>query len=138
MSRKFTAITIVIISVSFIVFVMHLSNSGFVPLKALKTDEVYRTLEKEYIPQTDLTAFCVTDSEIILYYDESGITNIYSLDGKFCYGIQTETSRNGFGDIEYTDGLLYIMSRSNRIYIFDKKELTDTFLPSENRTTFFK
>lgn len=115
-----------------------LSNNEFAHIKSLKENDLYRILDTECVPMTDVTTFCVSDSAIMLYYDESGLTNVYALDGTFQYGLQTATSRNGHGDIKYHNGYLYIMSRPNRIYIFDKTELVDTFLPSDNRAEFLR
>lgn len=127
-----------IVFINAIILVVSLSHNEFAHIKALKENELYRIYDVECVPMTDVTTFCVSDGTIVLYYEESGLTNIYALDGTFQYGLQTATSRNGHGDIMYHNGYLYIMSRPNRIYIFDETELVDTFLPSDNRAEFLR
>lgn len=120
------------------ILVVSLSNNEFAHINSLKEKDLFRILDTECVPREDVTSFCVSDGAIMLYYDESGLTNVYSLDGAFLYGLQTATSQNGHGNIKYHNGYLYIMSRPNRIYIFDKTELVDTFLPSDDWTEFLR
>ncbi|MDD6883630.1 MAG: hypothetical protein PUD50_07980 [Eubacteriales bacterium] len=78
-------------------------------------------LDEEVVPREDVETFLVSDGFLFLFYDDVGIVNVYTVDGAFQYGIQIFTSTSGCGAMNYSDGLLYIESRLNVRYVFEKK-----------------
>lgn len=79
----------------------------------------------ELVPREDITSFCVDNSNIYIYYDKTGLVNVYGTDGSFKYGIQISTMDNGRGDIMAFEGKLYIKSRLPIIFVFHDDQLIE-------------
>lgn len=136
MKRVIILVFVILVVFSCILLVYMGINEGFDSLESLKDGEYYRLILEEKNPRAELTSFLVTDTVLILYYDAEALVNVYTLNGKFLYGIQVELIRNGTGNFAYHNGMLYIMSRGNRMYIFQDKELIKSFLHSESPAEF--
>lgn len=111
-------------------------QEGFDHVEPLNKDEPYRILEEENVPRAELSSFQATDTMLALYYDSEGLVNVYSLEGTFLYGVQIPTIRNGYGDFVYSDNILYIISRENRIYAFKNLELERSFVCEDSPDEF--
>jgi len=92
----------------------------------------YRLLDQELIPREDITCFVISEDKVYIYYDKSGLVNIYLHDGSFCYGIQVPTLKSGKGDIAINKGFLYIDSRGSTLFVFNNSELVELLEPSND------
>ena len=132
MKRAYVIIAICIIVLCSIELVNLASAEGFSHISPLKTEEAYRMVTNELIPREEISLFLVTEERIFLYFDYTGIINVYSHDGIFLYGLQINSLKNGIGDIAFKDGILYIKARGNMLYIFDGTVLLDNFRRQDN------
>ncbi len=111
-------------------------GEGFARLRPLKNEKDYMIHYTENVPREDLSSYIVTEENIYLYYEATGLVNVYSTDGSFRYGIQTDTARNDYGDIAFINGYLYIRSRNSTMYVFDDEVNARTFSYTENKSGF--
>ena len=127
MQRVIMVILALLILADGVYYVHLLESEGFSRIHPLKKGAPYRIYDTEQCPRDEVTSFIATEEEIILYYDDCGLINVYGLDGEFQYGIQVECIKNGRGNIGYLKGLLYIRARSHKIYIFDGTSLIESY-----------
>lgn len=136
MKRVIVIGLLVLAIVSASVSVVLLVNEGFGKLKPLEKGEHYRVLSAECVPRETAKDLLVTDHTFAVYYDASGLINVYNLNGMFLYGIQIETIGNGTAYIGFVNGCMNILSRGDRCYVFEGKQLVRTFTSAENKAAF--
>lgn len=90
-------------------------------------DEMYSFLSTEYVPQNEVPLLMLKPEQIILFYDDEGVVNVYNLLGEFLYGFQIEALKNGVGDMAFDDVNLYVNSKGNTMYIFEGESLIRYF-----------
>ena len=78
MKRAYVIIAICIIVLCSIELVNLASAEGFSHISPLKTQEAYRVVVNELIPREEISLFLVTEERIFLYFDYTGIINVYS------------------------------------------------------------
>lgn len=105
---------------------MPYSNSNY------SEDEMYSFLSTEYVPQGEVPLLMVKPEQIVLFYDDEGIVNVYNLLGEFLYGFKIEALKNGIGDMAFDDVNLYVNSKGNTMYIFEGKSLIRYFRRTED------
>lgn len=136
MRRVVIIVLIVFVLVNTYFLVNTIRMEGFTALTPLCDGELSRVLDTETIPQGEVSKFCVTESLIVLLYDEQGLANVYSHDGVFLYGLQVRTLHNGAGCIGFEKDKLFIRARGNRMFVFCGKKMIRSFLYSEDPTEF--
>lgn len=114
---------VAVLSLGFCVVLLLSSGCNVVHQLKVNTNVVVHDTLK--VPREEVTAMLVADDKVFLFYDATGLINVYTTEGAFCYGLQVKSSNNGKGDIAYRDGKLYINSRENVIYAFSEQELID-------------
>ena len=117
--------TVLIVTLAFLLY--SIKNDEFAEITPLESSEQYRVHLQERIPREALSLYLVTDEMIVLFFDYEGIVNVYSLSGKFQYGLQVEALKNGIGDMAFDGKYLYVHSRGNTMYIFDQTTLIRCF-----------
>lgn len=123
MSKWKIGIAVAILSVlMFITQGMLMSKEGFATVRATKQDGWWMIWTDERVPRDEADAMIVADGQIFLFYEDVGLVNAYSTEGKFLRGYQIETVGNGVGGIGYHDGVLYINGKSG-VYGFRGGEL---------------
>ena len=130
MKRYFIAIVIALIIIAFVWQDFLLSNEGFSTITPLEAEQNYRYLHNEQVPREDISQLLVSNDQIVVYYDDVGIVNVYSWDGDYLYGIQIDSVKNGHGDMSFHNNLLYIDAK--RIYVINNGMVVDVFTRSEN------
>ena len=111
-------IIVFILGICAIVLVFFVYSQGFVRIDKLNTRGDYKVIQEEQIPYESVSTFFVAEGYLFLFYDNSGLVNVYSTDGVFQYGIQVFTSTSGRGKITFSNGSLFIHSRLHIIYEF--------------------
>ena len=64
------------------------------------------------------------------------MVTVYGTDGKFQYGIQVPTIKNGHCDIAVADGYLCFQSRRPVVFVFQGTQLVETFAPEINQEDY--
>lgn len=137
--RKVIIILILLVIIAEIVgLAVMLNNEGFAHISRIRKEKEYIIHEKELIPRETLTSFLIADDKFFLFYDYTGLVNVYDLDGVFLYGIQFQTGNNGNGNITYVDidNCLYIYSRMGVIFAFDDRTFVRAFTAREDENQF--
>jgi len=124
---RIVLITVIVISAVLLVYL--LNSQGFARITRLNMKGDYRVIEQEQIPHEHVSEFFVENGQIYVFYDKTGLVNVYSETGTFQYGILFCTNpQNGIGDIAYLNGYLYINSRFPMVYTFDGQTCTNCFI----------
>ena len=79
--------------------------------------------QEEQVPHEDITDFTLAEEKLFLYYEDSGMLNVYSLDGKFLKGFQVCTRQNSRGYLSFGEGLVLVEAKCPVIYAFDPLSL---------------
>lgn len=139
MSKKAGIIVLLsIIVLEIIALALLIFNEGFSHVSRIRREKEYIIHEEEKIPREELTSFLIADDKFFLFFDYTGLVNVYDLDGNYLYGIQFATGNNGEGNITYVDvdNCFYIDSRSGVIFAFDGTTLVRAFTYVEDGNAF--
>ena len=60
---------------------------------------------------------------MLLFYEEIGLTNVYTAEGEFLYGIQVPVREKGRGRIAFDGRKFYVESRDHVLYVFEGSKL---------------
>lgn len=114
------------------------SKEGFddVPLLEGENKMQYVLHQAELVPREDIRSFIVDSEKIYLLYDNAALVNVYGTDGRFQYGIQVSTIKNGHSDIAVVNGSLYFDSRRSIVFVFQGTQLVKTFDPNMNQEDY--
>jgi hypothetical protein len=122
-----------ILIILIIAVALALDSEKFDTLIGLKDEGAYLIHEEALIPREDVSILFTADGKIFLYYKNSALLNIYSVDGDFLHGIQFPNYQNGVAKLHYEDGLLYADIPISGTYVFKGAEL----LRFEGGTEFY-
>lgn len=136
MKKNYIRFCAIVIISMFSVAVCIMAQNTFSILPSFDESQEYILHEEELIPWEDATSFLLSDGKIYVYYDASGLVNVYQMDGSFCFGIQIPTIKSGKGDIAYQNGYLYIESRRAIYYVFENLQLVETIELSKDLNRF--
>lgn len=100
--------------------------------RKIEPGEVYRCVSTEEVPRYAVPQLLTTRDNIVLFYDEDGIVNVYDFSGNFLYEHRIEPLKNGKGRMAYDGTYLYVKSRSGTLYIFQGKSLLRYLSPRQD------
>lgn len=123
---------------SFLAAITLLHQEGFSMVSRITEVGEFCISEEERIPRESVCNFLVMEDSIALQYDQTGLVNFYSLEGKFQFGIQYGNQQNGYGDIAYQGGFFFIRSRGEMVYRFRETELVDVVPYSQEYWELFR
>lgn len=120
MKRKHLLLAGVVLGILLIVASVWCHKQEGFSILAPIAEKNYSIHGHEMIPREEITTFLVADDRIYVYYDRSGLINVYHLDGTYDFGIQVPTIKSGKGNIAYEGGYLFVELRRSVIYMFAK------------------
>lgn len=125
MKKVMIAVLWTLFIVTIILLIIILQNEGFSTIKTFKTTGRVDVLWEELISRRDISEILVHGDDLYIFYDDSGLVNVYSVDGIFQYGLQMCTSSNGRGDMTFSNGKLLVQTKCCAIYVFEGSELKE-------------
>lgn len=122
----------IIVCVCCLLLLVTMESEDFDQIDPLGPGERYHVYTDEYIPREELSIYLIANNKIVLFFDYTGLVNVYTLEGEFLYGLRVESLKNGIGDIAYDRNYIYIKSRGNTMYIFQGTTLVNSFRKNDD------
>lgn len=117
------AVYLIVLLVLVIAAVRLMGSEKFDLVRPIEGGGNYLLHPEEQIPREAPDLLIAEDGKLFLFYIDTELVNVYTVTGEYLYGIQFPDGRNGFSDMIYRDGFLYVDARVSGIYVFQGTEL---------------